>query len=71
MEIEEINVTCDETSIWVLDDVTTHARVNMVFSPSYRWLLDSGASFHVTRHREWLTCYEAKSFGKVRLRDSH
>ena len=43
----------------VLDDVTTHARVNMIFSPSNTWLLDSVASLHVTPH------------GKVRLGNSH
>ena len=71
MEIEEVNATCDETDILVLDDISTHVGVNMVFSPSHTWLLDSGASFHVTPHREWFTCYEAKSLGKVRLGDSH
>ena len=71
LEIEEVNATCDETDILVLDDISTHVGVNMVFSPSHTWLLDSGASFHVTPHREWFTCYEAKSLGKVRLGDSH
>ena len=48
MEIEEIDATCDETGILALDHVSTHVGVNMVFSPSHTWLLDSGTSFHVT-----------------------
>ena len=55
----------------VLDDVTIHARVNMVFCPFYTWWLDSGASFHVTPHRELFTCYEAQSLVKARRGDSH
>ena len=31
------------------------------------WILDSGASFHVTPHREWFTTYDAKRSGRVRL----
>ena len=67
LEIEEINATFDEPSLLVLDDVTTHVGVNMVFSPSHTWLLDSSASFHVTPHREWFTCHEAKALAKVSL----
>ena len=29
--------------------------------------MDSGASFHVTPHREWFTTYDASRKGKVRL----
>ena len=43
----------------------------MVFFPSHTWLLDFGASFHLTSHKEWFTCYEVKSLGKVRYGDSH
>ena len=71
MEIEEVNSTCYESDILVLDDVRTHVGVNMVFHPSHTWLLDSDASFHVTPHIEWFTCYEAKSLEKVRFGDSH
>ena len=31
------------------------------------WIMDSGASFHVTPHCEWFTCYDAKRTGRVRL----
>ena len=31
------------------------------------WILDSGASFHVTPHREWFTNYDAKRTGRVHL----
>ena len=29
------------------------------------WVMDSGASFHVTPHREWFTNYDAKRTGRV------
>ena len=69
VEIEEVNATCDETNILVLDDAGTHVGVNMIFFPSHMWLMDSSASFHVTPHREWFTCYEPKLLGKVGLGD--
>ena len=59
-----LNATCEETDILVLDDVTPHI---LGLSPSDTWLLDSNASFHVTPHREWFRCYEAKSLDKVGL----
>ena len=31
----ERNLTCDDINILVLNDATTHAKVNMVFSPSH------------------------------------
>ena len=31
------------------------------------WIMDSGASFHVTPHCEWFTRYDAKRTGRVRL----
>ena len=34
------------------------------------WIMDSGASFHVTPHREWFTRYDAKRTGRVRLRNN-
>ena len=35
------------------------------------WIMDSGASFHVTPHREWFTSYDAKRTGRVRLGNDH
>jgi len=36
------------------------------------WLIDSGASFHMTSHRHWFTKYEEFDGGKVYLGgDSH
>ena len=31
------------------------------------WIMDSGASFHVTPHCEWFTRYDAKRTRRVRL----
>ena len=31
------------------------------------WILDSGASFHVTPHKEWFTTYDASRKGRVHL----
>ena len=62
MKIEEINATCD--------DDATYVEVNMAHLLAHTWLLDCGASFHVTPHKEWFTRYEPKPLGKVRLGDS-
>ena len=72
VRIEEINATCDDdVDILVLDDETSYAEANIAHALVHTWLLDSGASFHVTPHREWFTRYEAKPLGTVRLGDSH
>jgi hypothetical protein len=72
VKIEEINATCDDdVDILVLDDETSYGEANIAHALMHTWLLDSGASFHVTPHREWFTRYEAKPLGTVRLRDSH
>lgn len=33
------------------------------------WLLDSGADFHVTPHREWFSTYSSERLGSMRLAD--
>ena len=37
---------------------------------SHTWILDSGASLHVTPHRDWFTRYE-ETYGAVTLGDSY
>ena len=34
---------------------------------AHTWLLDSGATFHVTPNFEWFSNYEAETSGIVRL----
>ena len=71
MKIEETNAICDDdVDILVMDDDATYVEVNMALSLAHTWLLDYGASFHVTPQREWFTRYEAKPLGIVRLGDS-
>ena len=61
-KIEEINAICDDdVDILVVDDEATYVEVNMSHSLAHTLLLDYGASFHVTPHREWfmkLKCWE-------------
>ena len=35
------------------------------------WIMDSGASFHVTPHSEWFTSYDAKRIGQFCLGNDH
>ena len=35
-----------------------------------RWLLDAGAAFHVTSHREWFSTFSSGSFGCMHLHGS-
>ena len=37
---------------------------------SHGWILNLGASLHVTPHKEWLTCYE-ETIGSITLGDSY
>ena len=67
IEIEEVNATCDKTDILFLDDVSTHVGVNMVFSPSHTWLLDSGVTFHVTLDIEWFSKYSTGADDTIKL----
>ncbi|KAH7283219.1 hypothetical protein KP509_35G066300 [Ceratopteris richardii] len=70
VKIEEINAISDDADVLTLDS-TVPSEALMADSLSHTWLLDSGASFHVTRHREWFSNYAAKSLGTVRLGDSY
>ena len=40
-----------------------------VDNPIDSWVLDSGASFHITAHRDVLENYVAGNYGKVYLAD--
>ena len=40
-------------------------------SLAQNWILDSGASFHITPYREWFSTYIEGSFSTVRLGDAH
>ena len=48
--------TLDSAQLVATDDLIMHD-----------WILDSGASFHVTPHKEWFSTYDASRKGKVRL----
>ena len=68
-EVSEPDVSSDEygeicftSNLESAELVTTDD--NMVM---HDWILDSGASFHVTPHREWFTNYDASRTGRVRL----
>ena len=70
VKIEEINAVCvnEEDGDILLTSALDYAHlVATDGSLMHEWIIDSGASFHVTPHREWFTTYDASRKGKVRL----
>ena len=68
VKIEEINaVSEDEGDILLNSSLDAAHMVTTDDVILHDWILDSGASFHVTPHREWFTTYDAKRTGRVRL----
>lgn len=53
-----------------LADLSEEALVIVDIEYAQNWVIDSGASFHVTPHREWLSTYSHNS-GKVRLGNAY
>ena len=79
VKIEEINVVDED---WVGDtivntdddgEILLNSRLEspqMVTTDNiilHDWILDSGALFHVTPHKEWFTTYDAKRTDRVHL----
>ena len=58
----------DDSANAVTEEVQD-ALLLAVDSPLDDWVLDSGASFHITPHREIIQNYVADDFGKVYLAD--
>ena len=58
----------DDSANAVTEEVQD-ALLLAVDSPLDDWVLDSGASFHTTPHREIIQNYVAGDFGKVYLAD--
>ena len=79
VKIEEINAVSedevDDTVVSSDDDgeILLNSRLESAHLVTtddimlHDWILDSGASFHVTPHKEWFTTYDAKRTGRVRL----
>ena len=78
MKSEEINVVTDTQDNSVVADpqdilcLESSLSVEVLVSGhvSHTWILDLGASFHVTPHREWFSRYE-ETVGTVTLGDSY
>ena len=65
VKIEEINAMSeDEDGDILLNSGLEYSQlVTTVDQNVQDWVMDSGASFHVTPHREWFTNYDAKRIG--------
>ena len=74
VKIKELNVFESSTPTDILmlsSDLPIDALLTQDASLSHNWILDSGASFHVTPYREWFSTYMEGSLGIVRLGDAH
>ena len=66
-EGNQINVADTRSGeILSLED-STIGEVHYSVQDAHTWLLDSGATFHVTPNFEWFSNYEAKMRGTIRL----
>ena len=66
-EINSVSIEDSEGDIYftsILDSAFLVATSDCALQD---WVLDSGASFHVTPHREWFSTYDAARKGRVRL----
>ena len=73
-KVEEVNVVTykDDGEVLFTSSLPASVLVARDQKCGQGWILDSGASFHVTPHREWFSTYTEGSFvGKIRLGDSH
>ena len=69
IKIEEVNAVSEAKEGDILFTCTMES-VHLVATNqgmSYDWVLDSGASFHVSPNHEWFTNYNARRSGCVRL----
>ena len=75
-DAQEINVVTETFDVYydAMDtlslDSKLSAEVLVSGEISHTWILDSGASLHVTPHRDWFTQYE-ETYGVVTLGDSY
>ena len=69
VNIEEVNAVseCEEGDILFTSTMDSVHLVVTNQGMSHDWVLDSGASFHVSPNREWFTNYDARRIGNVRL----
>ena len=65
-ENKETNAIVAEGDIMI---VTNDGCVNLATQDS-SWVIDSGASFHVTSHNNFFTFYKPGDFGNVRMGNS-
>ena len=66
---QDINVVTDGKHILCLES-SLLAEVLASGHVSHTWILDLGAAFHVTPHREWFSHYE-ETIGTVTFGDNH
>ena len=62
-ENKETNTIAAEGDIMI---VTDDGCVNLATQDS-NWVIDSGASFHVTSHSDYFSSYRTGDFGNVRM----
>ena len=66
VKIEEINAVSEKSEDWDILLTSSLGSAQLVATDDlimHDWILDYGASFHVTPHREWFTNYDAKRTG--------
>ena len=68
VKIEEVNTAeVDDGDIFLTSELEHASLTTSDETVMSDWIIDSGASFHVTPHRGWFTSYDASRKGSVRL----
>ena len=68
-KVEEVNAVTYKDDGEVLSTSSLLASLLVVVDKQYdqEWILDSGASFHVTPHSSWFSTYDSSRCGFVHL----
>ena len=67
-KVEEVNgVTYKDDGEVLLTSLLASVLVATDQNYGQEWILDSGASFHVTPHRSWFSTYDSSRRGSVHL----
>ena len=68
-KVEEVNAVTykDDGEVLFTSSLPANVLVAADQNCGQEWILDSGASFHVTPHRSWFSTYDSSRRGSVHL----
>ena len=72
-KVEEVNALPNKDDGEVLFTSSLPASLLVAVDKQYgqEWILNSGASFHVTPHRSWFSTYDSSRHGSIHLGNNY